>query len=34
MAWVGRDLKDHQAPTPLPQTGPAKEIPKRNSSRQ
>jgi len=22
MAWVGRDLKDHQAPTPLPHAGP------------
>ena len=22
MAWVGRDLKDHQAPTPLPGAGP------------
>ena len=22
MAWVGRDLKDHQAPTPVPQAGP------------
>ena len=22
MAWVGRDLKDHQAPTPLPAAGP------------
>jgi len=22
MAWVGRDLKDHQAPTSLPQAGP------------
>jgi len=22
MVWVGRDLKDHQAPTPLPQAGP------------
>jgi len=21
MAWVGRDLKDHQAPTPLPHAG-------------
>jgi len=21
MAWVGRDLKDHQAPTLLPQAG-------------
>jgi len=21
MAWVGRDLKDHQVPTPLPQAG-------------
>ena len=22
MAWIGRDLKDHQAPTPLPYTRP------------
>ena len=22
MAWVGRDLMDHEAPTPLPQVGP------------
>ena len=22
MTWVGRDLKDHQAPTPLPEAGP------------
>jgi len=22
MAWVGRDPKDHQVPTPLPQAGP------------
>ena len=22
MAWVGRDLKDHEAPTPPPQAGP------------
>ena len=22
MAWVGRDLQDHQAPTPPPQAGP------------
>ena len=22
MAWVGRDLKDHESPTPLPQAGP------------
>jgi len=22
MAWVGRDLKDHVAPTPMPQAGP------------
>jgi len=21
VAWVGRDLKDHQVPTPLPQAG-------------
>jgi len=21
MAWVGRDLRDHQAPTPLPKKG-------------
>ena len=21
MAWVGRDLEDHQVPIPLPQTG-------------
>jgi len=22
MAWVGKDLKDYEAPTPLPQAGP------------
>jgi len=22
MAWVGRNSKDHQVPTPLPQAGP------------
>jgi len=22
MAWVGRNLKDHEAPIPLPQAGP------------
>ena len=22
MAWVGRDLKDHESPNPLPQAGP------------
>jgi len=22
MAWVGRDLKDHESPTPLPHEGP------------
>ena len=27
MAWVGRDLKDHQAPTLLPQAGPPTSIP-------
>jgi len=21
MAWVGRDLKDHQVPTPMPKAG-------------
>ena len=26
MAWVGRDLKDHEAPTPLPQAGPPTSI--------
>ena len=26
MAWVGRDLKNHQAPAPLPQTGPPTSI--------
>jgi len=26
MAWVGRDLKDHQAPTLLPHAGPAISI--------
>jgi len=26
MAWVGRDLKDHQAPTPQLQTGPPTNI--------
>uniref|UniRef100_A0A8C9EY34 ATP-binding cassette sub-family B member 10, mitochondrial n=1 Tax=Pavo cristatus TaxID=9049 RepID=A0A8C9EY34_PAVCR len=26
MAWVGRDLKDHQAPPPLPQAGPPASI--------
>jgi len=26
MAWVGRELKDHQAPTLLPQAGPTTSI--------
>jgi len=26
MAQVGRDLKDHEAPTPLPQSGPPTSI--------
>jgi len=27
MGWVGRDLKDHQVPTLLPQAGPPASIP-------
>jgi len=26
MAWVGRDLKDHQAPNPLPHAGPPTSV--------
>jgi len=26
MAWVGRDLKDHEVPTPLPQARPPTSI--------
>ena len=26
MAWVGRDFKDHEAPTPLPHAGPPTSI--------